>query len=436
MRIDLDTAFLDDGIRSTNFFNGRLLSAEDLTQEQQARKEALKQLGRAIGEGVVRGMTVEAVTGGGSNTDPTVTVKKGLALNREGRALELKQEVTVSLLRGAANTAMTTGGGTGDFATCAPPGSVYVSGTGVYLLVISEADGREGRATTSGLGGQPGTGCEAKRLVEGIRFRLLRLDVPDADLQNTPAKVQLLRNKVAYQCFGTPENVLTWPFTEPEAGYGLVDKLRPQFLTPCDVPLAVLHWRDGVGIRWVDMWSVRRHPVREVTPVPWLAGRGERREREAEAMFLQFQEQIELLRAQGTALASVKAREHFAYLPAAGVLPLGGFTGTTGFDYLSFFDGLPARKPITIEGARVGPLLEAARAYPPMELARKELLWLYLVRENQQAVAAGTPSRRAQPYLVFATGHMPYWGDARFDTAKWDGAHYASPGPSADQPGP
>ena len=45
MRIDLDTAFLDDGIRSTNFFNGRLLSAEDLTQEQKARKEALKQFG-------------------------------------------------------------------------------------------------------------------------------------------------------------------------------------------------------------------------------------------------------------------------------------------------------------------------------------------------------------------------------------------------------
>ncbi|MBZ4417838.1 hypothetical protein [Myxococcus sp. RHSTA-1-4] len=435
MRIDLDTAFLDDGIRSTNFFNGRLLSAEDLTQEQQARKEALKQLGRAIGEGVVYGLTVEAVTGGGSNTDPTVTVKKGLALNREGRPLELKQEVTVSLLRGAANTESTTGG-TGDFGACAPPGSVYVSGTGVYLLVISEADGREGRATTSGLGGLPGTGCEARRLVEGVRFRLLRLDVPEADLQNTSAKVQLLRNKVAYQCFGTPEGALTWPFTEPENGYGLVDKLRPHFLTPCDVPLAVLHWRDGVGIRWVDMWSVRRHPVQVGTPVPWLAGRGERREREAEAMFLQFQEQVALLHVQSLALASVKATDHFAYLPSAGVLPLGGFTGTSGFDYLKFFEGLPARKPITIEGARVAPLLRAARDYPPMELSRKELLWLYLVRENQLAVSAGTASRRPQPYLVFATGHMPYWGDPRFDTAKWDGAHYASLGPSADQPGP
>lgn len=430
MRIDLDTAFLDDGIRSTNFFNGRLLSAEDLTREQQARKEALKQFGVAFGEGVVHGLEVEAIVGGSSTAEPIVTVKKGLALNREGRALELKQPVEVSLLRGASNE-LTSPGGKADFGACSPPGSVYVSGTGVYLLVISEANGREGRAETSGLGGVPSSGCEAKKLVEGVQFRLLRLTVPEPELENTAAQRQKLRNRVAHHCFGTTDTQAVpfrdYPFAVPTAGYGVIDKLRPQFLTGCDVPLGVIHWRDGEGIRFVDVWSARRRPTRSMQPTRWALGVGDRRASEGEAMFFQFQEQLDLLRQ--TSPQMVKAREHFEFLPPAGVLPLGN-SSFPGFNANTFFEGVTVRHVVThVEGARMQALLRLSFAFPPVTFlpppatsGTDPFVWVYKVRENQQALSSTGPT---QEYLVFASGHMPDVSEPRFDASHWSFGNYA-----------
>lgn len=430
MRIDLDTAFLDDGIRSTNFFNGRLLSAEDLTREQQARKEALKQFGVAFGEGVVHGLEVEAIIGGSSTTEPIVTVKKGLALNREGRALELKQPVEVSLLRGASND-LTSAAGKAGFGACSPPGSVYVSGTGVYLLVISEADGREGRAETSGLGNVVSSGCEAKQLVEGVRFRLLRLTVPDLELGNTAAVRQKLRNRVAHHCFGTTDTQVVpfrdYPFTVPDTGYGIIDKLRPNFLTDCDVPLAVIHWRDTEGIRFVDMWSARRRPTRSMQPSRWALGVGDRRASEGEAMFFQFQEQLDLLRQSNP--QAVKAREHFERLPPAGVVPLGN-ASFPGFNADTFFEGVTVRDVVMhVEGARLQALLRLSFAFPPVSFlpppattGTDPFVWLYRIRENQQALLTTTPP---QEYLVFASGHMPDVSEPRFDASHWSFGNYA-----------
>ncbi|MBU8896479.1 hypothetical protein DRW03_24390 [Corallococcus sp. H22C18031201] len=437
MRIALDTPFLKDGIRSTNFFNGRLLSAEDLSREQAARDAAQERLGRALGEGVAYGLEV-GLSLDNSPSTPLVTVQPGLALSRDGEALELLQPVEVSLLQGAVEGAASAAAGSGAFGACSLPGSTYVSGTGIYVLVMAPASGREGRAVASGLGGVQ-SGCDARQVVAGVCFRLLRLD-QDAALTSALASNALtLRNLVAHQCFGTTDpdasSFVTWPFAEPTGGYGLLDALRSRFLTPCDVPLALLHWKDGAGIRFIDMWAARRRVARVGNPLPWLAGPGDRREVEAEAMYLQFQEHIERLRVDAVNPGTVRATDHFAYLPAAGILPLGGYTGTRGFDYLKFFEGLTVRAPINIEGARLPSLLSTARAYPPIELARKELIWLYVVRENQQALSALT-GPKPQPYLVFATGHIPYWGDPRFDTSKWNYANYASGGPSADQPGP
>src|SRR6218665_3143874 len=45
------------------FFNGRLLSAEDLTREQAARDDAERRLARLIGCGVAEGLTVTAGVG-------------------------------------------------------------------------------------------------------------------------------------------------------------------------------------------------------------------------------------------------------------------------------------------------------------------------------------------------------------------------------------
>src|SRR2546423_9301844 len=87
-RIDLQQPVLDGGIRSINFFNGRLLSARDLTREQTATREADRRLGQAVGDGIAYGLEVSKTPGAG-NDSPAVSVEAGLAINRNGPTLML-----------------------------------------------------------------------------------------------------------------------------------------------------------------------------------------------------------------------------------------------------------------------------------------------------------------------------------------------------------
>lgn len=420
MAIDLDTPVLDGGIASTNFFNGRLLSSEDLSREQDARRFGAAQLGRAAGEGVVEGFWVSAQIGGSTLTQPLVTVKAGLAVNRLGQTLELPRDVDVSLL-GAQEDGSAVAPSAGAFAACTEPGGgVYVAGTGVYLLAVCPASRKQGRAPASGLGGI-GAPCTAKEVVDGVQFHLVRLDVSDEDL----ADEAHLRNAVAYGCFG--ESALQQfgaaPYATPPDGWGLVDELRPSRLADCDVPLAVVHWTDTGGIRFADNWSVRRRCVPPPQPDRWEPWVGPRRAAECEAMALQLDEHLGAL-STGTPQTAV-ATDIFLRLPPAGAVPLGGIQGSTGFAWPGFFAGVKIRATTpVISAARAAALLRLSRAFPPIDLSTKELVWLYFVAENQRTLAGGAP---AQPYAFFTSPHMPYAGDARFDVAHFNLGNIALP---------
>src|SRR5581483_7706324 len=104
------------GIRSINFFNGRLLTAEDLTQEQAARAAAEAQLGKGIGSGVAWGLEVSHSAAASSS--PVVTVQPGAAINSRGQALCLSSAADISLVRPAAVNAPTSGA---VFQDCQPP---------------------------------------------------------------------------------------------------------------------------------------------------------------------------------------------------------------------------------------------------------------------------------------------------------------------------
>ncbi|HTN54218.1 MAG TPA: hypothetical protein VML50_17545 [Anaeromyxobacter sp.] len=423
MSVALDTPYLDDGIRSINFFNGRLLSGEDLTQERLARQAVLGQLGRAAGDGIAYGLWVGADVGGSTITSPAVTVGKGLAVNRLGQALELVKDLEVSLVAPSATQGTAAGsapgGGTGFGACSLAPGD-YLAGAGVYLLLLSPAQGKLGRAPTSGLG-LTSPSCAAKYVVDGVQFRMLRLPIAKPDLED-PAR---LRNRVAHQCFGTADpswtGAVTNPFGPVPGGWGLLDTLRPDTLTDCDVPLAVFHWTDVAGIRFVDNWSVRRRLAVTVIEDRLAPLASARRRTEAEAMLLQFQEQVDALRS-AAALNGLKATDAFDWLPPAGVLPLAGPGGQFGLDPDLFFDGFTVRKVAVIEEARAPLVLEGARPLPAIRCSSAPLVWRYLVRENELAAFA-TPSAGA-PVLLFATAHAPYLGDARFNLAHWGYASF------------
>ena len=411
----LDTPLVEAGLRSTNFFNGRILSREDLQREQDAARAIQERLGLAVGDGIVRGFDVQAkVLGASSRQDPVLTVRAGLAINRCGQTVALDRDVDVSLLKPTTAAAPTVTLVAGSFGACQPPDpGVYVTGTGVYLLAVAPARTKQGLAAVSGLDNASAS-CNAKEVVDTVQFRLVRVKMTPDELKDEAR----LRNVAAYRFFlaGGVADAARDPFGIPAAAVPLTEPA----LTDADVPLVLFNWTAVGGLRWVDRWSVRRTAAPgglsgelPLGPDPRLVALGE-------AMVLEFQEHIGTLRDQGASPATALAT--FQYLPPVGILPLGGVGAAVGFEAATFFSGFTTRGPMFIEGTRVRPLLRLAPSLPPIRVGDPELVWLYLVRDNRQSIGGVTPT---QPYLVFALGRVPCQVAPRFDVSRWNFANYA-----------
>jgi hypothetical protein len=412
----LDQPFVaSTALRSVNFFNGRLLTGDDLSREQATQSARLARLGRAVGDGIAWGFEVVEQPALSTKSQPVVTVSAGLAVSRAGAALELPSDLDVALYRDA--TSASPGAESGNlFADCQPgAGGTYTAGAGVYLLTVAPNEKGEGRAQVNGLGNDDAV-CNVALEAEALAFRLIRLSLPLAQL----AEKSLLRNRVAYACFGidTLDAAVADPFGSAATTWGLLDTLRTQTLSNSEVPLAVFGWSIDDGIQFVDLWSVRRRVTRRAAEGDWAGIASDRRNAEGEAMFLQFHAQLADLALAEPDPSTVLVTDSFEHLPPVGLVPLTASPWPRGFDLGAFFTSLTTTDPVYIEGAKLDDLVLQARGFPPIDLASDEAIRLYLVRENEQT---GT----GQPYVVFANGHLPYRGDAEFDLAYWNFANYA-----------
>lgn len=461
--VQLNSPVLTDGILNTNFFNGRVLAAEDLTALQTASAQQRRQLGRAIGDGVACGLEVTL----GTSTDPTVTVlhvTAGLAFDRKGDAVALSTDVDVAIT----TTLQVQSATNGMFAACQPPQGMIPTNLDCYILTISPASGLQGSAP----GTDPSTcgfasTCGSANVVEGVQFGLLPLGVPTTSnttalgtqalqLYNTLApqfvtlaglsgaaasalqaqiapSLSQFQNVVAHLCFGTDvlQGFAANPFAATNgdsfyADYGMLDNLREQgYLTDCAVPLALVYWT-AAGVQFVDMWSVRRPVFPKAASEVWPLFAGRRRMAEGLAIFLQFQDQLNgIVQSVSSmiSLSSMIATDYFRFLPAVGLLPLGGVTSQVGFDYMQFLSTHTYRNPVFMEGAAIDHLTMQSLLYPPVDLDGNEMLWLYQVRENQEAID-NTSVNPPQLYMIFSNGHIQFQGDARYDLNYWDYANF------------
>lgn len=419
--------FDTDAVRSVNFFNGRLLSGEDMTTQRKADREERRRLAHAIGAGVVSGFDVSEADSS-STSEPTVAVSGGLAIDGKGDSVRLPHDAQVSLLalKPAAADAQTVE----PFKSCTPPQSgTYVAGAGVYLLTVNRAIGSEGFAPVSGLGNEV-AGCNRRYLVEGVEFRLSQVPVSNS-LLTAP---DLLRNRLAYACFGTRQagERVTSIFGDDLTDDDPLDDMRQKgIIGDCDVPLAVIHW--STGIRFIDAWAVRRRPATSIDGAPGEVVDSAHLAR-AEARLLQFQTQLAEAIAASANPATLDGRSTFTYLPPAAFLPITGVrevdthleppasSTLRALDYTRFFGSRMKVRPRVIEGARVGPLVRESLSCPPIAMGGDQMFWLFVVRENMQAVEHQTAG--VTPYMIVASPHLRYQADARFDVAQWDYANF------------
>jgi hypothetical protein len=430
---------LTDGIRDTHFFNGRVLTADDLRTLQKAARLHDAQLGRAIGDGVVHGydvslLSIDPVTG-----RVVLRVSAGLAFDATGQPVALNASVDLQLVVGT-EAPVAEGG----FTVCLPPRTEFTN-EGLYVLTVMAATGLEGRAVMVELGEEGvGSKCASRYAVEGVKFGIVSVPLPAAAdagtvlgeliaaLQRLPAAappagtdalanpdLSIVRNAFAYACYGSEqrETEAADPLATLGARrYGLLDTLRDtKLLSTCEVPIAGLLWRP-TGLDFIDAWAVRRP----------IAPASRRRMAEGWAMFRQFQVQIDELLRSGLAtfdLAVIQARQRFRFLPPVGLLPAAA-PGVRGFTEEAFFFGLPRRQTEHVDGALLDALVMTSLLHEPIDLPDDELVWVYRFWQNAIPRSGVAPP---QPCLVFSSAHVPYLGPARFDVARWNGSNYAPP---------
>ena len=416
MPSNLETPILNDQTIAVNFFNGRLLSGEDLTTEQVANRRAHQLLGQSIGYGVVRGLEVDEAAGVSSVTQPVLQVKAGLALNRSGHELLLTADTQIALTRPPSTVA-----GSSLFSDCRPPqGGSYIAGAGVYLLVISPVTMIQGTAPVSGLGNIPAS-CNSNYRAAAVQFRLIQLSVPLSNFSDA----NKVRNRVAYGCFASVNEatVIQQAYGSPPLTPNLLDALRPDRLTDCDLPLCVLYWTATGGIQFVDNSAVRRLVTEpSAAPAGTLWRLIDSLQADHRARVLQFQEHIEFLRRRAI-LRTARVRDHFEQLPPVGVIPLASTVWPDGAEFTTFFDGTVYKPPTFVEGARLGMILQYAQQLSPIDLSSGILIRLHRVHENQQLLDNSGPAA-TRPYMLFVTGHAPDFSDAHYNVSQFNYANF------------
>jgi hypothetical protein len=417
--LQLEQPLKEGGIRSVNFFNGRLLSGGDLSREQTARREADRRLGLAVGDGVAFGLEVARDADLSENDAPVLRITGGMAVNRRGQVLRLTADASVALTRrfDAASADCVV-------ADCTPiTAGRYIGGAGVYVLTVAPAEAVEGRAPTSGL--DPGNvRCNTDATVEGVRFRLHT--VRQQEYATLGLGEPWFRNALAYRCFGEHVRAewLAGVLSAAAPGEGLVDGLRRTTLTDADVPLALLYVTGAAQVEFIDGWAVRR-PLSRTSPGAWESLVDARRPALGESMFMQFQRQVMEGAPPNGDLGAMTARTHFRWLPPAGVIPVPEESDATDAAATRFFAGMTYRGPAFINGARLQGLLRESLCYPPIDTQSAEMVWLYRVRENRMAIDFAGGGSRPGGWLVFASGHLPYRADAQYDLGYYNYANVA-----------
>ena len=378
----------NQGIRHINFFNGRLLTAEDARVEQEANQRQLQQLGQAAGNGIVHGLEVYETSTASLSTKiltTSVNVSAGLAINREGETLCLPINTNIALVREKELPASQEG----RFTDChRPQPRLTGANSGIYILSVTPASGFEGHAQAIGHGNNGQIiGCDRRFAVQGVRFKLVRVDlntlptisdITRQQLSNllkktNPACLSTLRNVLAHLCFGTEELIgkTCDPYAfideeSPHARYGTIDHIRRHgalahdgTLTNRDVPLALLYWTSR-GIQFLDMWCVRRRLISPFASNFWLLSVGRRRQAEAEAMFLQFQQHLEDIERREPHPSSIEVANWFRFLPPAAIL-------SHRFPADVFFKNVHVER-FRIDQAFVRWLIHQSWFLPPMDL--------------------------------------------------------------------
>lgn len=377
----------------TAFFNGRLLSAEDLQREQALRAGGDALLAQLVGCGIAQGLGVDSEARA-DQPGRSLQIEAGLGVTPSGQIIAL-EAVAIDLSPAAAD-----GVAGGGFANCvAAPSDAQAPGAGLYLLALTPDWQPLGRADT--VLGEVGA-CNRSVEQPAVRVRLLPLPRPAGDYASASGADpgSPLRNRLATSLLAPQP-----PRRDQLTGW-LPRQRVAHTLSADDLPLAVLQLDSQARVLFVDAASARRR----LAPPPGGAGDALWARSglvEMEAFGQQFAHQLlSLLRLQPQDMAQLRRRAATAFeiLPPVAVLDLGDAPSQKTLRELVQLE------PVELDLPRFVDMLEQGlRDRPvPTATARLALLRLrgstrWLLRATPDDSGRKPPQQRAQPLGEFSS---------------------------------
>jgi len=268
---------IDPKLSRTNYYDGRLLKASDLIRDQLYLDERLREVGRASGFGVVRGLDLSF------DGASIIRVSPGLAVAPSGRVLELEErELEINLfdqgLIGALN-----------------PGFRRLN-RGLYALVLQYAEVGEGSAEIYPRDLEGERGFHFNAYAEGVELVLVELSV-----RSNARRVQ------------REDRVANAVFERAHLSRQLILNDGPLSELPEDgIALGMISIENG-RIDWMDSGLVRRAHRAINTPGSL--------QRDLHQHYEELLVDILNLRREGARLGEFPASQYFSVLPPYGSVP-------------------------------------------------------------------------------------------------------------------
>ena len=214
---------IDPKLSRTNYYDGRLLKASDLIRDQLYLDERLREAGRVIGQGIVRGLDIQLTDEG------RLLVTPGLAIAPSGRILELEKETLEINLYDPAKMAELN------------PGFRYLE-RGLYAVVLAYAEKGEGSAEIYPRDLEAERGFHFNVYAEGVVLTLQAL--PTRYVYSTKSSGQRLHSSVVSRAALVRDFIVT-------------HRTQPAELSENGVALGLLAVENGKP-QWLDRGLLRR----------------------------------------------------------------------------------------------------------------------------------------------------------------------------------
>lgn len=357
------TLILDERRSRSAFFDGRFLTARDLTREQTYFLAREADLARIGGVGVAAGLTVEAAP---EASAAAVRIGGGIGVTPAGETVALREEITVDLNKIAEIQRLGV-----LFGLSSIPNDPPWSRAGLFVLALRPVE-----YTANPIASYPTTlgGTRTQEYGDIVEATAVTL-IPFPDLAGA-GDLDERRAIAAHEIFVrgdlrvAPENVL---------------------------PLAMIALADG-ALRWVDMFLVRREIGADATAL--LGLRHARAAREAH--LLQYDRHLDEVLEDRKAAGmpqSFPASDHFRVLPPAGRLPEGAvqYDKALGAFTQVYFPPVVDVEMAVVPEDEIAALVEDSLRLPPIDLT------LTTEELDATAVLVLLPASRTDPILRAAS---------------------------------